>query len=114
MLTLTTWKSSITTSIMKRLEFSAPGKLLLREFIRPLGLTQYRVAKQCGIPHSTMTLIINGRRSISAESAVRLGRYFGTGPEFWLNLQTAHELRQLGRDQLQRIEQQVQPLRSAA
>ena len=65
-------------------------------------------------PHPTMTLIINGRRSISAETAVRLGRYFGTGPEFWLKLQTAYDLRQLREEKLQLIQQQVQPLRRAA
>jgi antitoxin HigA-1 len=114
MATLTKSRSSITTKTMKPLEFSAPGKLLLQEFIRPLGLTQYRVAKDCRIPHPTMTLIINGRRSISAENAVRLGRYFSTGPEFWLNLQTAYDLRQLRQEKLRLIEEQVQPLRRAA
>ena len=99
---------------MKRLVFSPPGKLLLQEFIKPLGLTQYRVAKDCGIPHPTMTKMINGQRSISAETAIRLGRYFGTSAQFWLNLQNDYDLRQIDRQKLKVIEEKVQPFQRAA
>ena len=98
----------------KRIPVEPVGKILLEEFIKPLGLTQYRVAKDCGISHPTMTQIIKGRRSISAENAIRLGRYFGTTPQFWINLQTDHELRLIRREKLQLIESQVQPFKRAA
>jgi addiction module HigA family antidote len=99
---------------MKRLNPTPPGKVLLEELIKPLGLTQYRVAKDCGIPHPTMTQIINGRRPISVENAMRLGRYFGTTAQFWLNLQTDYDLRLASREKLKLIETQVQPLKRAA
>jgi antitoxin HigA-1 len=99
---------------MKPLSFSPPGKLLLNEFIKPLGLTQYRVAKDCGIPHPTMTQIINGKRPISVENALRLGRYFGVDAQFWLNLQTSFDLRVAQAEKLQLIESQVQPFKHAA
>jgi addiction module HigA family antidote len=98
----------------KRIPVEPVGRILLEEFIKPLGLTQYRVAKDCGISHPTMTQIIKGRRSISAENALRLGRYFGTTPQFWINLQTDYELRLIQREKLRLIESQVQPLRRAA
>jgi addiction module HigA family antidote len=98
----------------KRIPVEPVGTILLEEFIKPLGLTQYRVAKDCGISHPTMTQIIKGRRSISAENALRLGRYFGTTPQFWINLQTDYELRLIRREKLHVIESQVQPLKRAA
>jgi antitoxin HigA-1 len=99
---------------MKQLVFSPPGQLLLKEFIKPLGLTQYRVAKDCGIPHPTMTQIISGKRPISVENALRLGRYFGVDAQFWLNLQTSFDLRVAQREKLKLIESQVQPFQRAA
>jgi antitoxin HigA-1 len=98
---------------MKRLKPASPGQILLEELIQPLGLTQYQVAKACGIPHSTMTRIIKGQRPISVETALRLGRYFGIDAQFWLKLQTDYDLRQAG-DKLQLIESQIQPLKRAA
>jgi addiction module HigA family antidote len=99
---------------MKKLAYPHPGQLLLTEFIQPLGLTQYRVAKDCGIAHPTMTQIIKGRRPISIENALRLARYFGTSAEFWLNLQREYDLRLARRAKLKEIEAQVKPLARAA
>jgi len=99
---------------MKRLKPAHPGTILLEEFIVPLGLTQYRVAKESGISHSTMTQIINGRRPISVENAIRLGLYFGTIAEFWMNLQMDYDLRLARRMKLKALEREVKPLDRAA
>ena len=75
-----------------RLPYIPPGEILIEEFIRPLNLTQAQVARDAGIPPSRLTEIIKGRRSISAETALRLSRYFGTTAAFWLGLQAEHDL----------------------
>jgi antitoxin HigA-1 len=98
---------------VKRIKVEPVGTILLEEFIKPLGLTQYRVAKDCGIPHPTMTQIVNGRRSISVTNALRLGRYFGTTAQFWMNLQTDYDLR-MAQGEAEKIEREVQPLQRAA
>ncbi|HEY2952477.1 MAG TPA: HigA family addiction module antitoxin [Verrucomicrobiae bacterium] len=99
---------------MKKLTPAHPGQILLQEFIQPLGLTQYRVAMDAGIPHPTMTQIVHGRRAISVENALRLGLYLGTTAEFWLNLQTDYDLRLARRGKLKAIAKQVKPLPRAA
>ncbi len=98
---------------MKTLKPAHPGKLLLDEFIRPMKLSVYRVAKHSGTPQSTLAAIVSGQRSISPETAMRLGFYFGVDAQFWLNLQTRYDLMKLDRKRSQ-IEQQVQPLPKAA
>jgi antitoxin HigA-1 len=98
---------------MKRLKPAHPGKLLLEEFIKPMGLTVYRVAKDSGIAQSTLAAIVNEQRSISAETAMRLGLYFGMDAQFWLNLQTRYDLMMLD-DKRSRIEKEVHPLPRAA
>lgn len=111
-----TWKLSITISanIMKRLTPSHPGKILLEEFIQPLGLTQYRVAKEVGISHPTMTAIIKGTRPISVENAIRLGLYFGIDAEFWINLQSHYELRLARRRLAGRLKREIKPRQAEA
>ena len=99
--------------IMKRLRPTHPGALLLEEFIRPLGLSVYRVAKDAGIPQSTLAAIVAGQRSISPETAMRLGFYFHVDAQFWLNLQTRFELMMLDQKR-SRIEKHVHPLQKAA
>jgi addiction module HigA family antidote len=64
-----------------------PGKMLLKEFLEPLNITQLELARHLGWPYPRLNEIINGRRGITADSALALGDAFGTGPEFWLNLQ---------------------------
>jgi addiction module HigA family antidote len=98
---------------MKRLKPAHPGKLLLEEFIKPMDLTVYRVAKDSGIAQSTLAAIVNGQRSVSAETAMRLGLYFGMDAQFWLNLQTRYDLMMLD-DERSRIEKEVHPLPKAA
>ena len=98
---------------MKRLKPAHPGKLLLDEFIKPMNLTAYRVAKDAGIPQSTLAALVSGHRSISAETGIRLGLYFGVDAQFWLNLQTRYDLMMLD-EKRKRIEREVHPLQRAA
>ena len=99
---------------MKKIRLAHPGELLLKEFIRPNGKTVYRVAKDAGIPQPTLQLIVSGKRSISAETALRLGVYFEIDAQFWLNLQSEYDLRLARESKLARIQKEVQPLRKAA
>ena len=69
-----------------------PGDILLTEFMEPLGLTAYRLAKDLHVPLPRIYDIVHGRRSITADTAHRLGIYFGLPPQFWLNLQNEHDL----------------------
>jgi len=69
-----------------------PGEVLRHEFMEPLGLTAYRVAQDTGMPESRVGAILRGRRTVTAETALHLASYFGTSPEFWLNLQSRHDL----------------------
>jgi addiction module HigA family antidote len=69
-----------------------PGEVLLEEFLKPLAISQYRLAKSMSVPPRRVNEIVLGKRSVSADTALRLGRYFGTSEEFWLNLQTQYDL----------------------
>jgi addiction module HigA family antidote len=69
-----------------------PGEILQEEFLKPAGLTVYRVAKDSGLLLPRVNDIVHGKRAITARTALQLGRYFGTSPEFWMNLQTTYDL----------------------
>lgn len=69
-----------------------PGEILLEEFLSPLGISQYRLAKETSVPPRRINEIVRGLRSISADTALRLARYFGTSERFWLNLQAHYDL----------------------
>jgi addiction module HigA family antidote len=69
-----------------------PGEVLLEEFLEPLGLTQYRLAKALSVPARRINEIVHGTRAVTAETALRLARCFGTSARFWLNPQTAYDL----------------------
>jgi len=69
-----------------------PGEILLEEFLVPLGLSQYRVAQEIEVPRRRINEIIQGKRSVSADTALRLAKFFGTPPEFWMNLQMHYDL----------------------
>ncbi len=71
-----------------------PGEILEEEFLKPMGITQYRLARDIGVPPRRINEIVNGQRAISADTALRLGRYFHMSPQFWLNLQTHYDLEQ--------------------
>ena len=98
---------------MKKLKPAHPGKLLLSEFIKPMRLTVYRVAKDSGIPQSTLAAVVSGQRSTSAETGMRLGLYFGVDAQFWMNIQTRYDLMMLDAKK-SRIRKEVHPLRKAA
>jgi addiction module HigA family antidote len=76
----------------KKLPNIHPGEVLQEEFIKPLSLTQYRLAKDIRVPVTRIAEICRGRRSITADTALRLARYFGTSPKFWLGLQEDYDL----------------------
>ena len=69
-----------------------PGEVLLEEFLKPLDISQYRLAKSMSVPPRRVNEIVLGKRSVSADTALRLSRYFGTSEQFWLNLQTEYDL----------------------
>ena len=74
-----------------------PGSILQEEFIAPLGLSTGKVAKSCGVPRTRIERIVAGDVGITGDTAIRLGRFFGTSPEFWMNLQTHYELEMAAR-----------------
>lgn len=69
-----------------------PGEVLLEDFMKPLGLSQYRLAQDIGVPALRISRIVNGKRSVTADTALRLSRYFGTSPYVWLRLQARYDL----------------------
>jgi len=90
-----------------------PGEVLLEEYLTPLGLTQYRLAKNLNVPRRRINEIVHGTRSITADTALRLARYFGTSERFGINLQTAYDL-DVERDRLgSRLEKEVAVRRNA-
>jgi len=69
-----------------------PGEILREEFLEPMGISQYRLAKNISVPPRRINEIVHGKRSITADTALRLGRFFGMSAQFWLNLQTRYNL----------------------
>ena len=87
-----------------------PGEILRKEFLEPLGITQYRVSKSISVPPRRINEIVHGKRSISADTALRLARYFGTSERFWMNLQARYDL-EVQRDRLgKRLDVEVVPM----
>jgi addiction module HigA family antidote len=90
-----------------------PGEILLEEFLEPLGISQYRLAKDVGVSPRRINEIVHGKRAITADTALRLSRYFGLSERFWLNLQTRYDL-EIEKDRLRgRLEQEVKVLMPA-
>jgi antitoxin HigA-1 len=75
------------------LDIIVPGEIRAQEFIKPLGLSINKLARDIDVPPGRISEIINGKRAITADTALRLGKYFGVSPEIWLNLQTDYDLR---------------------
>lgn len=75
-----------------------PGEILKSEFMKPLGLSAWRLARELEVPAPRINDIVRGKRGISANTALRLGRYFGTSPQFWLNLQNRYDLAEAAKD----------------
>ena len=89
-----------------------PGEILYEDFMKPLGITQYRLAKEMHVYPRRVNEIVHGKRAISADTALRLARYLGTSAELWMNLQAHYDL-ELARDETEeQIVSEVQPLKT--
>ena len=94
----------------KKLDPIHPGEILLEEFLEPMGITQYRLAKDVSVPARRINEIVHGKRGISADTALRLSKYFGTTERFWMNLQIRYDL-EVEKDRLgSRLDNEVQRL----
>ncbi|HEX5428693.1 MAG TPA: HigA family addiction module antitoxin [Pedococcus sp.] len=89
-----------------------PGEVLLEDFLTPLEVTQHHVAISIGVPPRRINEIVHGKRRITADTALRLARYFGTTDRFWLNLQTRHDL-EVEKDHLGTALERIRPLQTA-
>jgi addiction module HigA family antidote len=81
------------TSKQRLLEPIHPGEILLEDFMKPMGISINRLARDIAVPPGRVSAIVNGKRAITADTAFRLARYFGTSPDVWMGLQTDYELR---------------------
>ena len=84
-----------------------PGEILLEEFMKPLGLSSNALALRLKVPTNRITTIIHGQRTVTADTALRLARYFGTTPEFWINMQAGHDLSKVQMESGKRIEAEI-------
>lgn len=90
-----------------KIEAIHPGEILMEEFLEPMELSQYRVAKDIGVPPIRINEIVHGKRAVTADTALRLARYFGTSDRFWMNLQIRYDL-EVEKDRLgERLEREV-------
>ena len=95
---------------LKKLPPIHPGEILLEDFMKPLGLSMNRVALELRVPVTRIGEIVHGRRGITADTALRLGRYFNISPRFWLNAQAAYDL-EVAEDALaEQVEREVRPI----
>ncbi|HEV7681602.1 MAG TPA: HigA family addiction module antitoxin [Pyrinomonadaceae bacterium] len=90
-----------------------PGEILREDLMKPLGLTVSGLARELKIPVNRLSEIVNGRRPLNADAALRLSRYFGSSPEFWVNLQASYDLRVTIHSSARRIEREVRPRKAA-
>ena len=97
----------------RRLPPVHPGEILREDLLKPLGLSINRLGRDLRVPVTRMSEIINGRRGITADTALRLARYFGTTPEFWMNLQASFDLDVAQRASADRIARDVHPREAA-
>lgn len=86
-----------------------PGEILLEEFLQPMGISQDRLAKEISVPPRRIGEIVDGKRPITADTALRLGRYFGMEAQFWLNLQTRYDLLRAEEALDERLDKEVTP-----
>jgi antitoxin HigA-1 len=90
-----------------------PGEVLLEEFLTPLGVSQYQLARAVDVPARRINEIVHGQRRITADTALRLSRYFGTSERFWLNLQARYDL-EIEKDRLGATLEDIRPLSAAS
>jgi len=94
----------------RELEPIHPGEILLEEFLNPMDISQYRLAKDLSVDPRRINEIVHGKRAISADTALRLGRYFSMSPQFWLNLQSHYDLEVLDMESGEQIQREVKAL----
>jgi len=97
----------------KLLEEIHPGEILLEDFMKPMGISGRQLAADIDVPPSRVSELVNGTRPITADTALRLGLFFGMEPRFWLNLQTEYDMRVAVREQQPRIAPRIRAFRSA-
>ena len=97
----------------KLLENITPGEILDEDFLKPMGLSQYRLAKDIGVPARRINEIVKGERAITADTALRLGRFFKMSAQFWLNLQSHYDLEIMENRLGRRLEREVKVLVAA-
>jgi len=86
-----------------------PGEILLEEFLIPMGISQYRLAKDISVPQRRISEIVHGNRATTADTALRLGRFFGMEAQFWLNLQARYDLLKAEDELTKRLNKEVRP-----
>jgi len=96
-----------------RIPFPHPGETIREDYLKPLGMSVNKLALELRVPATRMTEIVNGRRGITADTALRLARYFNTTAKFWLNLQIAYDLAKASESSLSEIERSVRPREAA-
>jgi antitoxin HigA-1 len=98
----------------KKLSPIHPGEILLKEFLKPMGVSQYRLAKSINVPARRINEIVHGKRAISADTALRLSRFFGMTDRFWMNLQTRYDI-ELEKDRLgSKLEDEIESFKEAS
>ena len=78
-------------NVVRRIPYPTPGEILVEEFLKPMGITQYRLAKEIGVPQRRIGEIVAGKRAVTADTGLRLARFFGTSEGFWTGLQDDHD-----------------------
>jgi addiction module HigA family antidote len=97
----------------ERIRFPHPGETILEDYLKPLGMSVNRLALDLRVRATRMGEIVHGRRAITADTALRLSRYFDTNPKFWMNLQTSYDLAMAAEAKAEEIERTVHPRRAA-
>jgi addiction module HigA family antidote len=97
----------------KTLELICPGEILLEEFMKPMGISQNRLARDIDVPPARINDIVHGRRAITADTALRLGKYFGTSAEMWMGLQVEYDLRKAEREIWPKVAKRIRRIEAA-
>lgn len=97
----------------RKIPLSHPGEILLLDWLKPMGISQYALAKAIGVPPRRINEIVQGKRAITADTALRLGALFGTDAQSWINLQTHYDT-EIARDALADVLAQIKPFQAAA
>ncbi|MEP7352771.1 MAG: HigA family addiction module antitoxin [Acidobacteriota bacterium] len=109
----TTTKTRTATRAISRIPFPHPGETILEDYLKPLSMSINRLAIELRVPATRMTEIVNGRRGVTADTALRLARYFDTTPQFWLNLQSSFDLAVASERSEKEIRRTIHPRKAA-